>query len=97
MEVETFIPMVLQAVDAATGKSRLKRVVLIGDHHQLPPVVKHQAFQKYARLDQSMFAPPRVPDAQLDACPPCSSNGHVADRHHALGRLRAASTACGTI
>ena len=37
MEVETFIPMVLQAVDAATGKSRLKRVVLIGDHHQLRP------------------------------------------------------------
>ena len=56
MEVETFIPMVLQAVDAATGKSRLKRVVLIGDHHQLPPVVKNLAFQKYSRLDQSLFA-----------------------------------------
>ena len=35
--------------------SRLKRVVLIGDHHQLPPVVKNQAFQKYSHLDQSLF------------------------------------------
>jgi intron-binding protein aquarius len=31
-------------------------VVLIGDHHQLPPVVQHPAFQKFAHLDQSMFA-----------------------------------------
>ena len=56
MEIETFIPMVLQNPDPATGRSRLKRVVLIGDHHQLPPVVKNQAFQKYSRLDQSLFA-----------------------------------------
>ena len=52
MEIETFIPMVLQNPDAATGASRLKRVILIGDHHQLPPVVKNTAFQKYSRLDQ---------------------------------------------
>jgi hypothetical protein len=37
------------------GRSRLKRVVMIGDHHQLPPVVKNMAFQKYAHLDQSLF------------------------------------------
>ena len=48
--------MVLQNPDTATGKSRLKRVLLIGDHHQLPPVVKNLAFQKYSRLDQSLFA-----------------------------------------
>eukprot|EP00967_Tisochrysis_lutea_P140492 scaffold256776_cov28-Tisochrysis_lutea.AAC.1 len=48
MEIEAFIPMVLQNPDAATGKSRLKRVALIGDHHQLPPVVKNLAFQKWA-------------------------------------------------
>jgi hypothetical protein len=35
--------------------SRLKRVILIGDHHQLPPVVKNMAFQKYSHLDQSLF------------------------------------------
>jgi len=69
MEVETFIPMVLQAPDAATGRSRLKRIVLIGDHHQLPPVVKNAAFQKYSRLDQSLFARfvrLGVPAVQLD-------------------------------
>ena len=68
-QVETFIPMVLQNPDAATGRSRLKRVVLIGDHHQLPPVVKNTAFQKYSRLDQSLFARfvrLGVPVVQLD-------------------------------
>jgi len=30
--------------------------MLIGDHHQLPPVVKNRAFQKYGHLDQSLFA-----------------------------------------
>lgn len=37
------------------GHNRLKRVILIGDHHQLPPVVKNQAIQQYSRLDQSLF------------------------------------------
>ena len=55
LEVETFIPMLLQNFDATEG-CRLKRVVLIGDHHQLPPVVKNMAFQKYGNLDQSLFA-----------------------------------------
>jgi len=69
MEVETFVPMVLQNPDAATKRSRLQRIVLIGDHHQLPPVVKNAAFQKYARLDQSLFARfvrLGVPAVQLD-------------------------------
>jgi len=38
------------------GVSRLKRVMFIGDHHQLPPVVKNRAFQKYGHLDQSLYA-----------------------------------------
>ncbi|CAN0240623.1 unnamed protein product, partial [Ectocarpus fasciculatus] len=65
LEVETFIPMMLQAsccyclsslldLDPVLG-CRLKRVTLIGDHHQLPPVVKSMAFQKYSKLDQSLF------------------------------------------
>jgi intron-binding protein aquarius len=54
LEVETLIPMLLQQPDR--GVSRLKRVVMIGDHHQLPPVIKNHAIQKYGRLDQSMFA-----------------------------------------
>ena len=53
LEIETFIPMLLQRPE--DGVSRLKRVVLIGDHHQLPPVVKNVAFQKYCHMDQSLF------------------------------------------
>lgn len=55
LEIETLIPMLLQNTDSVDG-CRLKRVVLIGDHYQLPPVVKHPAFQRYSRLDQSMFS-----------------------------------------
>ena len=54
LEIETFIPMLLQKNE--DGHSRLKRVVMIGDHNQLPPVVKHMAFQKYSNMDQSMFS-----------------------------------------
>ena len=53
LEVETFIPMILQRTE--DERNRLKRVILIGDHHQLPPVVKNVAFQKYCRMDQSLF------------------------------------------
>jgi len=53
LEVETFIPMQLQ--EPQDGRARLKRIVLIGDHNQLPPVVKNMALQKYAHLDQSLF------------------------------------------
>lgn len=56
LEIETFIPLMLQKPDLDEAKSRLKRVVLLGDHNQLPPVVKNQSLQKYARLDQSLFA-----------------------------------------
>jgi hypothetical protein len=45
-QVETMIPMLLQKSDVG-GKSRLKRVCLIGDHHQLPPIIKNRAFQKF--------------------------------------------------
>jgi len=55
LEVETFIPMLLQNPDPSTGKSRLKRVILVGDHHQLPPVVQNMVFSKYSHLDQSLF------------------------------------------
>lgn len=56
LEIETFIPLLLQKPDLDESRSRLKRVVLLGDHNQLPPVVKNQSLQKYARLDQSLFA-----------------------------------------
>ena len=63
LEIETLIPMLLQnaevvhssAGEESTTGCRLKRIILIGDHYQLPPVVKHMAFQKHAHLDQSLF------------------------------------------
>uniref|UniRef100_A0A1I7XKQ0 DNA helicase n=1 Tax=Heterorhabditis bacteriophora TaxID=37862 RepID=A0A1I7XKQ0_HETBA len=51
------------------GRNRLKRWCMIGDHHQLPPVVQNQAFQKYSNMEQSLFARfvrLGVPHIQLD-------------------------------
>jgi hypothetical protein len=28
---------------------------MIGDHHQLPPVVKNMAFEKFSNMEQSLF------------------------------------------
>ena len=53
LEIETTLPFLLQR--AEDGQSRLKRVILIGDHHQLPPVVKNTALQKVSSMDQSLF------------------------------------------
>jgi hypothetical protein len=55
-------------------------VILIGDHHQLPPVVQNQAFQKYSHLDQSLFARfvrLGTPYVELNAqvCSACFSGG----------------------
>lgn len=50
-EIESLIPLLMQE-----DRARLKRVVLIGDDNQLPPVVKNEAFQRYSNLDQSLFA-----------------------------------------
>ncbi|CAG8601288.1 9980_t:CDS:10 [Paraglomus brasilianum] len=68
LEVETFIPLLLQ--DPEDGRSRLKRVILIGDHNQLPPVVKNMAFQQYGNMEQSLFTRfvrLGVPTVDLDA------------------------------
>lgn len=54
LEIETFIPMMIQEDDNEFG-SRLKRVIMLGDHHQLPPVIKNRAFQKFCHMDQSLF------------------------------------------
>ena len=53
LEIETALPLLLQKPE--DGQSSLKRVVLIGDHHQLPPVVKNAALQRFSHMDQSMF------------------------------------------
>lgn len=68
LEIETFIPLLLQ--NPEDGRNRLKRWVMIGDHHQLPPVIKNMAFQKYSNCEQSLFTRfvrLGVPTIQLDA------------------------------
>ncbi|XP_002731855.1 RNA helicase aquarius-like, partial [Saccoglossus kowalevskii] len=52
------------------GFSRLKRWIMIGDHHQLPPVIKNMAFQKFSNMEQSLFTRLvrlGVPTVDLDA------------------------------
>lgn len=53
LEIETFIPLLLQ--NPQDGYNRLKRWIMIGDHHQLPPVIKNMAFQKFSNMEQSLF------------------------------------------
>jgi len=68
LEIETFIPLLLQ--NPSDGYNRLKRWIMIGDHHQLPPVVKNLAFQKFCNMEQSLFSRLvrlGVPIVQLDA------------------------------
>lgn len=72
LEIESFIPCLLQkgkTDDAVSGLSRLKRVCLLGDHNQLPPVVKNASFASFSNLDQSLFSRLirlGVPYVQLD-------------------------------
>ena len=68
LEIETFIPLLLQTPQ--DGFNRLKRWIMIGDHHQLPPVIKNMAFQKYSNMEQSLFTRVvrlGVPTIDLDA------------------------------
>ncbi|KII74383.1 Intron-binding protein aquarius [Thelohanellus kitauei] len=54
LEIETFIPLLLQ--NPHDGYNRLKRIILIGDHNQLPPIIRSLAFQKYCNMEQSLFS-----------------------------------------
>ena len=71
-EIDTIIPFLLQKSESDSsdvGLSRLKRVCLMGDHQQLPPVIKNQTFARYSNLDQSLFSRLiefGVPTIQLD-------------------------------
>ena len=60
-EIDALIPMMLQrSTGAGSGgnapQSRLKRIVLIGDHNQLPPVVQNHVLSSYSNLEVSLFA-----------------------------------------
>jgi intron-binding protein aquarius len=49
LDMETLIPMTMST------EQRLKRVVLIGDQHQLPPILQNQSVQFCCRFDRSFF------------------------------------------
>jgi len=61
-DIETVIPLLLQKGEiddkssSSGSSSRLKRVCLLGDHNQLPPVVKNMSLAHYSSLDQSLFS-----------------------------------------
>jgi hypothetical protein len=74
--------MAVRAQRPEGGHSRLKRVTLIGDHHQLPPVVKNMAFQKYSHLDQSLFTRfVRLGTPYLELNAQVRSAGHAVHGH----------------
>ena len=76
LEIETFIPLLLQNPDH-NGHNRLKRWIMIGDHHQLPPIIKNMTFQKYSNMEQSLFTrfvKLGIPTVDLDAQGRCRAS-----------------------
>ena len=64
-EIESFIPLTLQRPQ--NNDNPLQRIVLIGDHHQNPPVIQNAALRQ---MEQSLFTRLvrlGVPTIQLDA------------------------------
>jgi intron-binding protein aquarius len=64
-EIESFIPLTLQ--HSKDGDNPLQRIVLIGDHHQNPPVIQNAALKQ---MEQSLFTRLvrlGVPAIQLDS------------------------------
>merc|ERR1711870_195773 len=53
LEIEAFIPLTISK--QRSYRYDLKRIVLVGDHYQLPPVVQNIVLQKYSHLEQSLF------------------------------------------
>ncbi|KAJ2473382.1 hypothetical protein GGI02_000896 [Coemansia sp. RSA 2322] len=57
LDIEAFIPLTLQQPSSREpNTSRLRRLVLIGDHNQLPPVVRSTGLRAFSHMEQSMFA-----------------------------------------
>ncbi|OLL23596.1 Intron-binding protein aquarius [Neolecta irregularis DAH-3] len=53
LEIEAFIPLTLQHNN---GKNPIQRLILFGDHNQMPPVVQNIAFKNFSNMDQSLFS-----------------------------------------
>ena len=59
MEAEGFVPLVMQESNGLIGGAKstggLQRVILVGDHLQNSPIVRHPGLRDYAHLEQSLF------------------------------------------
>jgi intron-binding protein aquarius len=50
LDIEALIPILIQK-----KSNKLKRIILLGDSNQLPPIIKNKIFEKYSNLNQSLF------------------------------------------
>ena len=55
MEIESFICLALQKARFSTDEPRLKRITMLGDPNQLPPIIKNSVIQNTANMQQSLF------------------------------------------
>ena len=53
LDIESVLPITMQRNTKNTG---LKRVIMIGDHNQLPPVVTNPLLKSHCRFEQSLFS-----------------------------------------
>uniref|UniRef100_A0A8C9LJT8 P-loop containing nucleoside triphosphate hydrolase n=1 Tax=Piliocolobus tephrosceles TaxID=591936 RepID=A0A8C9LJT8_9PRIM len=52
-ENDTFLPLLLQ--ENRYDKSKLKRIIFVGDSNQLPPIIKNKYIKNYANYEQSLY------------------------------------------
>lgn len=53
LDIESILPITMQENRKNT---RLKRIIMIGDHNQLPPIVSNPLLKNHCRFEQSLFA-----------------------------------------
>ncbi|GAB67542.1 hypothetical protein PCYB_121100, partial [Plasmodium cynomolgi strain B] len=52
-ENDTFLPLLLQ--ENRYYKSKLKRIIFVGDSNQLPPIIKNKYIKNFANYEQSLY------------------------------------------
>ncbi|SBS95816.1 hypothetical protein POVCU1_030190 [Plasmodium ovale curtisi] len=52
-ENDTFLPLLLQ--ENRYHRSKLKRIIFVGDSNQLPPIIKNKYIKNYANYEQSLY------------------------------------------
>ncbi|ETW47294.1 hypothetical protein PFMALIP_04643 [Plasmodium falciparum MaliPS096_E11] len=52
-ENDTFLPLLLQ--ENRYYKSKLKRIIFVGDSNQLPPIIKNKYIKDFANYEQSLY------------------------------------------